>query len=192
LSSNEQIAFEMHPSAWLSMKSAALAMIVFFLVVILLVWTSISSAPSIPYLTDAVNDSSSGKYVQWVLMAIAGLLLLFVLGKYMKWASTVYAATNERIITRRGIVSKTWEDIPLTMVTNVDVSQTVGNRALGYGTMVFSTQGLGGRQGDVTWPGVPHPLDVRKRLQQAMDTRVRGQGGVYPENEPVPTKKEKT
>jgi len=85
----------------------------------------------------------------------------------------VYAATDERIITQKGILNKTYEDIPLKMITNIDLSQSLGKRAMGYGTMVFSTQGMGGRKADVVWDAVPNPMSVRRKLQEAMDSRVR-------------------
>jgi uncharacterized membrane protein YdbT with pleckstrin-like domain len=196
LSNDEQIVFETRQSAWLCMKTAVLGALLFFLAVILYVWTMISSAPSIPYLTDAVNNDSYGKYVQWSLLVIAVLALIFVMIKYLRWGSTVYASTNERIITKRGILNKTYEDMPLRMITNIDLGQTIGDRALGYGTIMFSTQGLGGKKAnaDVTWTGVPKPMEVRKKLQEALDSRFRGRASEEVESppEPTPTKKEKT
>jgi uncharacterized membrane protein YdbT with pleckstrin-like domain len=94
--------------------------------------------------------------------------------RWLKWGSTVYAATDERIITQRGILSKIYEDIPLAMITNVDMAQSLGKRALGYGTIVFSTQGLSsGRKGDVVWEAVPDPFRVRRKIQEVMDVRVK-------------------
>jgi len=173
LSSDEQIVFETRPSAWLHMKAAALGIVVFFLGVILYFWNKISSAPSIPYLSDAMKNADYGTYVRWAFLAISGLSLLYVLGKYLRWGSTVYAATDERIITQKGILNKTYEDIPLAMITNIDLTQSLGKRAMGYGTMVFSTQGMGGRKADVVWDAVPNPMTVRRKLQEAMDTRPR-------------------
>lgn len=173
LSSDELVVFETRPSAWLHMKAAALGIAVFFVGVILYFWNKISSAPSIPYLSDAMKNADYGTYVQWAFLAISGLSLIYVMGKYLKWSSTVYAATDERIITQKGILNKTYEDIPLAMITNVDLSQSLGKRAMGYGTMVFSTQGMGGRKADVVWDAVPNPMSVRRKLQEAMDSRVR-------------------
>lgn len=85
----------------------------------------------------------------------------------------MYAATDERIITQKGILNKTYEDIPLTMITNIDMAQTLRRRALGYGTLVFSTQGLGARKADMTWYAVPNPMTVRRKLQEVMDIRVK-------------------
>jgi len=100
--------------------------------------------------------------------------MLFFSYRRMKWGSTVYAATDERIITQKGIFNKTYEDIPVTMITNIDLAQSLGKRALGYGTMVFSTQGMsGGRKADIVWEAVPNPFDVRRKIQEVMDIRTK-------------------
>lgn len=173
LSADEQLVFESRPSAWLHMKGAALGVILFFACVVLYFWKDIPNTPAIPYLSDAMANADYGNYVHWAIAAIAGLFLLLVMTKYLRWSSTVYAATNERIITQKGILSKTYDDIPLNMITNIDLAQSLGNRALGYGTMVFSTQGLGGRKADEVWKAVPNPMAVRRKLQEAMDSRAR-------------------
>ena len=53
------------------------------------------------------------------------------------------------------------------------MAQSLGKRALGYGTLVFSVQGLGGRKADMTWDAVPDPMAVQRKLQGAMDDRGR-------------------
>jgi uncharacterized membrane protein YdbT with pleckstrin-like domain len=99
--------------------------------------------------------------------------MMFAAGRWLIWNSTVYAATDERIIKQKGILNKTYEDIPLTMITNIDVGQSIGKRVLGYGTIIFSTQGLGGKKADMVWEAVPAPLKVRRGLQEVMDVRVK-------------------
>lgn len=59
--------------------------------------------------------------------------------------------------------------MPLSMITNVDVSQSVGQRFMGYGTVVFSSQS--GARDDVVWKWVPDPINIRRKVQEAMDKR---------------------
>jgi membrane protein YdbS with pleckstrin-like domain len=170
LSPDERIVFESRPSAWLYMKSASLALLIAIVAGTLFAWEWVPDAPDIPYVTSAL----AGEYGDYLHLAFAVLALLsfiFFAVRWMKWGSTVYAATDERIIKQRGILSKTYEDIPVTMITNIDLAQSLGKRALGYGTLVFSTQGLGGKKADMTWNAVPDPMKVRRKLQEVMDTR---------------------
>ncbi len=172
LSSDERIVFESRPSAWLYMKSATLAMLIGLIALVVFAWQWIPDAPELPYLNDYLT-ASYGDYVRWAFGAVFVLALLFFSAKWLRWSSTVYAATDERIITQKGILNKTYEDIPLTMITNIDMAQSLGKRALGYGTLVFSTQGLGGKRADMVWDAVPNPMTVRRRLQEVMDVRVK-------------------
>jgi uncharacterized membrane protein YdbT with pleckstrin-like domain len=173
LSSDERVVFETRPSAWLYMKAAALGLIIALIALVLLAWDWIPGAPSIPYFSDYVAGDN-GSYIQLALGAIFVLAMLFFAYRYLKWGSTVYAATDERIITQRGILSKTFEDIPVTMITNIDLAQSLGKRALGYGTIVFSTQGMSGaRKADIMWEAVPDPFTVRRKIQEVMDVRVK-------------------
>ncbi|OGS56152.1 MAG: hypothetical protein A3K60_03890 [Euryarchaeota archaeon RBG_19FT_COMBO_56_21] len=176
LSSDERVIFETRPSAWLYMKAASLAEIIGLISLIIFLWKWFPDAPSIPYLSDFL-DGDYGTYVQYVFGALFVICDIFFMYRWMKWGSTVYAATDERIITQKGIFNKTYEDIPVTMITNIDLAQSLGKRALGYGTIVFSTQGMsGGRKADIVWEAVPNPFDVRRKIQEVMDVRVKPKG----------------
>jgi len=172
LSSDERVIFESRPSAWLYMKSASLAMLVAIVLGVLFFWEWIPSVPELPVISDATSGAN-GDLIQWAFAAVAVIALVFFIGRWLRWSSTVYAATDERIIKQKGILNKTYEDIPVTMITNIDMAQSLGKRYLGYGTLVFSTQGLGGRKADMIWEAVPSPMTVRRKLQEVMDIRVK-------------------
>lgn len=176
LSSDERVVFESRPSAWLYMKSASLAVIILIASGVAFTWPWIPGAPDLPYLSDAFANESYGDIAHWAFAGIAVLALLYFFARWLRWSSTVYAATDERIIKQKGILNKVYEDIPVTMITNIDVAQSLGKRALGYGTIIFSTQGLGGKKADMVWEAVPDPLAVRRKLQEVMDVRVKPKG----------------
>jgi membrane protein YdbS with pleckstrin-like domain len=172
LSSDERVVFEARPSAWLYMKSAALAIIIAIVALLLFAWDWVPDAPEIPYISTTLAGDY-GDYLHYAFGALFAIAFVFFLVRWIKWGSTVYAATDERIIKQKGILNKTYEDIPVTMITNIDMAQTLSKRALGYGTLVFSTQGLGGKRADMTWDAVPDPMTVRRKLQEVMDVRVK-------------------
>jgi len=172
LSSDERVVFESRPSGWLYMKSASLAILIALVASVLFAWKWIPSAPDLPYVSSALSGGN-GDLVQWAFAAVAVIALVFFAARWLRWSSTVYAATDERIIKQRGILNKIYEDIPLTMITNIDMAQSLGKRYLGYGTLVFSTQGLGGKKADMVWDAVPSPMTVRRKLQEVMDVRVK-------------------
>jgi len=172
LSSDERVVFESRPSGWLYMKSASLALLIAIVAAVIFAWKWIPSVPDLPMISSAINGSD-GDIVQLAFAAVAVLAFVFFVARWLRWSSTVYVATDERVIKQKGILSKTYEDIPVTMITNIDMAQSLGKRYMGYGTLVFSTQGLGGRTADMIWEAVPSPMTVRRKLQEVMDVRVK-------------------
>jgi len=173
LSSDERVVLESRPSAWLHMKAGGFALILGLVSLLLFVWNQVLDLPSIPYVSTALADPSYGIYLQYALLAIFVLACLYFFAKYLRWSGTIYAVTDERVIIQKGILNKTYDDIPLTMITNVDMAQSLGKRALGYGTLMFSTSGTGGKKRDMVWEAVPDPMTARRKIQEVMDVRVK-------------------
>jgi len=173
LSSDEKVVLETRPSAWLHMKAGGLAMFLGIVALILFLWTSVLDLPDIPYVSAALANASYGLYIKYALLVLFVLATVFFFAKYLRWNSTIYAVTDERVIIQRGILAKTYEDMPLTMITNVDMAQSLSHRALGYGTLIFSTSGTGSRKTNMVWDAVPDPMTARRKVQEVMDIRVK-------------------
>jgi membrane protein YdbS with pleckstrin-like domain len=177
LAMDERVVFESRPSCWSCMKAAALALTLAIAANILWAWGRIPNAPDLPYASTALSGISGG--IAQSAFAIVALIALIaaVWFFYLRWMSrrkTVYAATDERIILRKGILAKGYDDIPLTMIEQIRVRQSLWHWFLGYGTLIFSTKGLGvGGGRDMIWEAVPSPMTVRTTLQEVMDIRVK-------------------
>jgi membrane protein YdbS with pleckstrin-like domain len=111
-------------------------------------------------------DSTMQKYLAyvWLLFFVIGLLWLLV--RYFRWITTVYAVTSRRVIVQRGILGKDFDEIPVTQVRGVDVHQSFGQRLLGYGTVRVSSEG-GSRLGNEDWVGIPKPFRFQKLIENA-------------------------
>jgi membrane protein YdbS with pleckstrin-like domain len=68
-----------------------------------------------------------------LLIFIVGLLLL--IGVYVKWKSTQYKLTNQRLFIRTGFISRSLEEIQLYRVKDVAFHQGVVDRILGIGSI---------------------------------------------------------
>ena len=69
-----------------------------------------------------------------LVLAAIGLVLVvwLTLWPYMKWRTTHYVFTNERVIMREGVFSRDGRDIPLDRVNDVSFHQSFFERLLGY------------------------------------------------------------
>jgi membrane protein YdbS with pleckstrin-like domain len=111
-------------------------------------------------------SSTMQKYLAyfWLLLFVLGLLWLLI--RYFRWITTVYAVTSRRVIVQRGILGKDFDEIPVTQVRGVDVHQSFGERLLGYGTVRVSSEG-GSRLGNEDWVGIPKPFRFQKLIENA-------------------------
>ncbi|HKN07556.1 MAG TPA: PH domain-containing protein [Thermoplasmata archaeon] len=100
----------------------------------------------------------------WLVLFLIGLLWLLI--RYFRWITTVYAVTNRRVIIQKGILGKDFDEIPVTQVRGVDVHQRFGQRILGYGTVRVSSEG-GSRLGNEDWKGIPKPFRFQKLIENA-------------------------
>jgi uncharacterized membrane protein YdbT with pleckstrin-like domain len=116
--------------------------------------------------TFTLSSYVSGKYLAylWFILFIIGLLWLLI--RYFRWITTVYAVTSRRVIIQRGILGKDFDEIPVSQVRGVDVHQTFGQRLLGYGTVRVSSEG-GNRLGNEDWKGIPKPFRFQKLIENA-------------------------
>lgn len=109
-----------------------------------------------------------------VLAAAAVLLGWWTAAPVLRWRMTHYVLTNQRVVLRTGVFTRTGRDLPLHRVT--DVSFTAGplERLLGCGTITVES----GESGQLVLTDVPGVQVVQReiyRLVEAEDLRVRRQ-----------------
>ena len=57
---------------------------------------------------------------------------------FLRWLTTTYTLTDQRLITRTGIVTRRGHDIPLARVSDVAYERGLVDRVLGCGTLLVS------------------------------------------------------
>jgi membrane protein YdbS with pleckstrin-like domain len=116
-----------------------------------------------------IGGYAPSSYLVTLFAIITLLLLIWLLVRYLRWISTIYAVTTHRVIIQRGIVSRDFEEIPIPQVRGVDVHQSVGQRMLGYGTVLVSSEGTA-RVGNEAWKGIPRPFEFQRLIEGANQT----------------------
>ncbi|MDH4158937.1 MAG: PH domain-containing protein [Actinomycetota bacterium] len=111
-----------------------------------------------------------------VAVVLAVLLVWWVIGPAVRWATTQYVLTNRRVIVRSGIVARQGRDMPLARVNDVHFAYTVVDRLLGCGTLVVESAA---ESGQLVIRAVPDVELVQRevfRLHEEDDLRRRRSG----------------
>jgi len=88
----------------------------------------------------AVLPDSWQPVATWVVVVVALLAVVaWVLVPFLRWLTSTYTFTNRRIITRRGIITKSGHDLPLSRIVNVAYTRGPIDRVLGCGTLMLTT-----------------------------------------------------
>jgi uncharacterized membrane protein YdbT with pleckstrin-like domain len=102
--------------------------------------------------------------------AVLVLLVLVVAGaalwagaRYVRWATTNFVVTTERVVYRAGVLRRDARELPLALVGEVRSHQTLLGRLLRCGDLVVEPVGGGDVQ---AVPGLPRPAQVRRVVQR--------------------------
>ena len=153
LNSYETVALDMHPHWWF-FSNAAFALLGAIVLVILRLafW----------HTTGNVN-----KGVNFILLALIVIALLFLLVRYAKWATTNFVITSDRLIFRQGLFAKSGIEMPLERVNNVNFSQSFFERILGAGDLLIESGGEDGRQ---RFTDIRRPQKVQNLIHAQMES----------------------
>jgi len=124
----------------------------------------------------AVVDDSIGRYA--ILGVAALLVLVFFLWPLLKWRTTHFVVTTERVVMRTGVLARSGRDIPLQRVNDVSFQHTFFERLLRCGKLTIESAG---EHGQVVLPEVPHVEWVQREVYKCVEEEVRRQGGPWRE-----------
>jgi uncharacterized membrane protein YdbT with pleckstrin-like domain len=112
----------------------------------------------------AVVDDSVGRYA--ILGVAALLVLVFFVWPLLKWRTTHFVVTSERVVMRSGVLARSGRDIPLQRVNDVSFEHTFFERLLGCGTLVVESAG---ERGQVTLGDIPKVEKVQRQVYALVD-----------------------
>jgi uncharacterized membrane protein YdbT with pleckstrin-like domain len=159
LGDGERIEYELHPH-WKE------------LVLPLLLVPVVATVASFLYFS--IPDWSSRTWLRWTIVVVAILIVLFgTLRPYLRWRTTLYVLTNDRIITRYGILSRAGRDIPLSRVNDVSFSHNLFERMLRCGTLTVESAG---ERGQLVLRDIPKVEYVQRELYRLVDEHLSAHG----------------
>lgn len=101
--------------------------------------------------------------VVWVVAALA--ILWYVARPFLVWLTSTYTVTDQRLITRTGIITRRGHDIPLPRINDVAYEHGLIDRVLGCGTLIVSVASTHGR---VILHDIPRVEDIHKRINRLL------------------------
>ncbi|MHA3703641.1 PH domain-containing protein [Jatrophihabitans sp. YIM 134969] len=101
------------------------------------------------------------------------VLIWWVLRPLLRWASTHYVLTTERVLIRTGVLSHTGRDIALGRINDVGFERTLRDRLVGAGTLLIESAG---EQGVQRLTDVPRSDEVQQVLNRLIDAEERRRG----------------
>jgi uncharacterized membrane protein YdbT with pleckstrin-like domain len=152
LNDNETVALDVHPHWWYFAEPAA-ALLAFLVIGVIVAVMSDS---------DGVGNTFRGLAV----LLIVGCAVWFVI-RYLKWRTTNFVITSDRVIFRQGIFAKHGIEIPLERVNNVNFHQRIFERIIGAGDLLIESAGQDGRQ---RFTDVRHPDKVQNLIHVQMES----------------------
>ncbi len=159
LNANETIALDMHPHWWY-FAEPALSLVGAIVLGIVVAWQL---------------DSGSGKDIAtYVVIALLVVTALWLIGRYLKWATTNFVITSQRLIFRQGVIAKSGIEIPLERVNNVNFNQSIFERMLGAGDLLIES---GGEDGQQRFTDIRHPDQVQNLVHAQMEGLAIRRGG---------------
>jgi len=161
----ENIVFQTHPRFLMNLKSAIIKFIVILIIlrffedlrnIIFTIQTYLISIIRIPL-------------VEWFtlfLLLIILILFLWIIWDIIKWRFTVYTLTEQRIITKNGILRKKKNSIHYDKIQDVTVSQSITERLTSSGDIeVFG----GHEHTRIILNDVPNPRDVEDMINKMIE-----------------------
>ena len=105
----------------------------------------------------------------WVLfpaLALAVVALVFFLARLAQWITTDFVLTTDRLIYRKGVVSRHGREIPLERVNDVSFTQTLVQRMLRAGDLLVES---GGERGQSHFGHFSNPQDIQNEIHRAIE-----------------------
>jgi membrane protein YdbS with pleckstrin-like domain len=116
----------------------------------------------------------------WATAAVALGWAVWLGVRLLRWQTTHFVVTSERLVFRSGILAKQSRDIPLEKINDIASNQTFFERLLGAGDLLIESAGERGLQ---TFSDIPHPDGVQQEIYRQIEdnqSRMVGGGGTRP------------
>lgn len=121
-----------------------------------------------------LTDAAALRLLAAVVLVVA---LLFFLVRYIRWSTTTFAVTSERVIFHKGFIARRNTQMPLEKINTVDFHQSIFERMIGAGDLVIES---GSEAGIESFSDIRKPLAVQQEINRQVDRHEKGGWGQRP------------
>ena len=109
--------------------------------------------------------------VVYFVIALIVASMAWVVVRYLKWTTTSFVITSDRLIFRTGVVSKMGVEIPLERINTIHFSQKVFERLTGSGDLIIES---GGEDGQQRFTDIRRPDQMQKAIHAQKEAHDKG------------------
>lgn len=147
LNDHETIAVDLHPHWWYFAYPVATLVGSIVLGIVTLVVTG--------------GGSNARTFLGWLSIILLVGSVVWVVIRYMKWATTNFVITSDRVIYRSGVLAKSGIEIPLERVNTVHFNQSIFERITGAGDLMIES---GAEEGQQRFSDIRNPDKVQRQI----------------------------
>jgi uncharacterized membrane protein YdbT with pleckstrin-like domain len=149
LNDHEEVALDLHPHWWFFSQPVAALVVAIVVGIIAL-----------------TQDGDLGNALKVLSIVLIVVTALWTVHRYLKWATTNFVITSDRVIYRSGIIAKNGIEIPLERVNNVLFNQSIFERIIGAGDLLIES---GGEDGQQRFTDIRGPERVQNLIHAQME-----------------------
>ncbi len=111
-----------------------------------------------------VTDAS--EFILFPALGLAVVALLWFLVRLTQWITTDFVLTTDRLIYRKGVVSRQGREIPLERINDVSFTQSLFQRMLRAGDLLVES---GGERGQSSFGHFANPQSIQNEIHRAIE-----------------------
>jgi uncharacterized membrane protein YdbT with pleckstrin-like domain len=155
LTEGEEIVLDLRPH-WISLVKPVF-------------WTVVIGAVGGFLYVKAGGKTDVRQALQWIIIGVAFVLWIPLAAvPAVRWRFTLFVLTNERVITRTGVIAKHSKEIPLETINDVTFAQRVLERVIGAGDLIIESAGESGQN---RFADIRNPEQVQLEIYRAAESR---------------------
>jgi membrane protein YdbS with pleckstrin-like domain len=115
--------------------------------------------------------ASAPQWAEWVLAIVLLSCLFWLAVRYVRWTTTSFVVTNERLVLRNGILRRSDHEILIDRLTDISCNQSLGDRLLRCGDVLIESPG---RDSPEVFHNLPHPMLIQNEIYRLIEGRRNG------------------